>query len=326
MKVYYSFIDKFSTTFSFPCIFSLGIFDGVHTGHMKIIKNMISIKSKSKKKYKTVLITFYPHPKEVISPKKRFFYLNTLSERIENLKKTKIENLVIYKFNKSFSKLGTEDFIRKILYYIYIKKMIVGYDFHMGKNRNGSYQDMKKLSNDYGFELHKINYPFKIEGKIVSSTNIRNSLIKGDLRWANKALGYYYKISGYVIKGKGLGRKLIKFPTANLKISCNKLIPRIGVYAVKVIYNNEIFNGMLNIGINPTINSISFNNLNKKIKIEVHIFNFFYNIYGIKIDLSIIKFIREEIKFSNIEKLRNQIKQDKIVIENFFKKNKIIEK
>ncbi|WP_185852103.1 bifunctional riboflavin kinase/FAD synthetase [Blattabacterium cuenoti] len=310
MKIY-SLIDEFSSLY--PCVFTLGVFDGVHIGHQKIIKNLIF---RSKKKYCPVLLTFHPHPKEILNSNKNFLYLNTLSERIYNLKKTGIEHLIIHPFTINFSKLRTKDFLKKILHPKYrIQKIITGYDSHIGRNRDNSYEELKKLSYNYGIKVYQVS-PLKLSERIVSSTHIRESLLLGDIQWANQALGYLYTLSGYVIPGKGIGR-MINFPTANLKVESKKLIPKKGVYAVKIYYLNNMYLGMLNIGNNPTIES-----KNKEIKIEVHIFDFFENIYGKKIDILMIHIIREEKKFNSIQELKEQICIDKINIKKFFSREK----
>jgi riboflavin kinase/FMN adenylyltransferase len=308
----YSLIDEFSSLY--PCVFTLGIFDGVHMGHKKIINNLIF-----EKKYRSVLLTFYPHPKEVLYSNKKFCYLNTISERIYNLKKTGIEHLIIHPFTKNFSRLRTKDFLKKILHPKYkIKRIIVGYDSHIGKNGDNSYEELKKLSHTHEVEVYQVS-PYKFEEKIVSSTHIRKSLLLGNIQWANRALGYFYTLSGRVIQGKGIGR-MINFPTANIQVDSKKLIPKKGVYAVKINYLNNLYLGMLNIGINPTVEE-----KNRKIKIEVHIFNFSENIYGKIIDILMICIIRDEKKFNSIQELEQQICMDKINIQEFFyneKKNR----
>ncbi|WP_185858481.1 bifunctional riboflavin kinase/FAD synthetase [Blattabacterium cuenoti] len=312
MKIY-SLIDEFSSIF--PCSLTLGVFDGVHMGHQKIIKNLIF---KSDKKYSTVLLTFHPHPKEILNPKENFYYLNTLSERISNLKKTGIKHLIIHPFTIDFSRLSKKNFFSKIFHLKWkIQLIIIGYDFHVGKDKNDSYEELKKITNYHGIKVHQLK-PYKIQKQTVSSTNIRKSLILGDIEWANKALGYFYPLSGYVIRGKGIGRG-INFPTANIQVNSKKLIPKKGVYAVKINYIDKTYHGMLNIGTNPTISN------NKTIKIEVHIFDFFGNIYGKKIDIFIIHIIRKEKKFNTLQELKDQIHRDKINIKKIFsceKKNR----
>ncbi|AWU43538.1 bifunctional riboflavin kinase/FMN adenylyltransferase [Blattabacterium sp. (Cryptocercus kyebangensis)] len=311
MKIY-SFIDEFSSFL--PCVFTLGFFDGVHIGHKKVIQNLIF---RARGKYCSVLLTFNPHPKEVLIPRKNILYLNTLSERIHHIKKTGIEHLIVHPFTQDFSKLRTKDFFQKILFSkMKIKKIITGYDSHLGKNRDGSSHQLKKFSKSYGFQFYQVN-PYKYKKKIISSTNIRKSLLKGNIEWANKALGYLYSLSGYVIKGKGIG-KTLDFPTANIQIDEKKLIPKKGVYAVKINIFNPFYQGMMNIGICPTVDK-----KNKKIKIEVHIFDFYQEIYGKKIDIFIVKRIREEKKFRSLQDLKKQIKKDQIKIEYFFERNRL---
>ncbi len=288
---------------------TLGVFDGVHMGHQKIIQNLIF---RSEKKYCPVLLTFYPHPKEILNPGKKFFYLNTLPERIYNLKKLGVKHLIIHPFTINFSKLSTKNFFKKILHSKFrIKEIITGYDSHIGKNRDGSHEKLKKFSHIYGFNLIKVE-PYIFNKKIISSTDIRKSILLGNIQWANKALGSFYTLSGNVIKGKGIGNT-IDFPTANLQVDSKKLIPKNGVYAVKINYMDNIYRGMLNIGVNPTINP-----KNQKINIEVHIFDFFEKIYGKKIDVLIIHMIREEKKFNTLQELKEHLRKDEINIKKFF--------
>ncbi|WP_185881861.1 bifunctional riboflavin kinase/FAD synthetase [Blattabacterium cuenoti] len=310
MKIY-SLIDEFSSFL--PCVFTLGSFDGVHIGHQKVIQNLV-LRAKKEGEYCSVLLTFNPHPKEVLNPGKKILYLNTLSERIYHLRKTGIEHLIIHPFTKNFSKLSTKDFLQKILFSkLKIKQIITGYDSHLGKDRDGSSHQLKKFSQIYGFKLYQVS-PRKLKKKIISSTYIRKSLIKGNIEWANQALGYLYTISGYVIKGRGIG-KTLNFPTANIQVDKKKLIPKKGVYAVRINYLNQIYQGMMNIGICPTIHL--FNN---EIKIEVHIFDFHKNIYGKKIDVLIVQIFRDEMRFQTLHDLKRQICQDKMKIKDFFEK------
>ncbi|WP_185873802.1 bifunctional riboflavin kinase/FAD synthetase [Blattabacterium cuenoti] len=305
MKIY-SFIDEFSSLL--PCVFTLGFFDGVHIGHQKLIQFL----TKNKESYCSVLLTFNIHPKEVLNPKKKIFYLNTLSERIYHLKKTGIEHLIIHPFTLNFSKLSIKYFLQKILLSkLKIKKIITGYDSHIGKDKVKTFYHLKKISNFYRFQLYKV-HPYKFEKKIISSTLIRKSILKGNMKWANKALGYLYTLSGYVIKGNGIGKKL-NFPTANIKINEKKIIPKKGVYAVKIHLFNHIYQGMMNIGICPTIN-----NNNTLLKIEVHIFNFKKNIYGKKLDIGVIQIIRKEFKFNTLYELKKQIQKDQFKIKKLF--------
>jgi len=305
----YSFIDEFSSFI--PCVFTLGVFDGVHRGHKKIIQDLV-FRTKKEKLFCSVLLTFHPHPREILEPNREIFYLNTLSERIYNLKKTGIEHLIIHPFTVNFSKLSTKDFLQKIVSYkLKIKKFIIGYDSHIG--RDGSSHHLREFSPIYGFKLYQVN-PYKFNKKIISSTNIRESLTNGKIEWANQALGYSYTLSGFVIKGNRIGR-ILNYPTANVQVDTKKLIPKKGVYAVKINYLHKTYQGMLNIGVCPTIKR-----KNKKVKIEVHIFDFHQNIYGKKIDIFIIKIIREEKRFNTLQDLKMQMDKDQIKIKDFFHK------
>ncbi|WP_185851531.1 bifunctional riboflavin kinase/FAD synthetase [Blattabacterium cuenoti] len=310
MKIY-SFIDEFSSFI--PCVFTLGVFDGVHRGHQKIIHDLV-LRAKKEKLFCSVLLTFHPHPKEILEPNREIFYLNTLSERIYNLKKTGIEHLIIHPFTVNFSKLSTKDFLKKIVSSkLKIKKFITGYDSHIGKDRDVSSHHLRKFSPIYGFKIYQVN-PYKFNKKIISSTNIRESLIKGNIEWANQALGYSYTLSGFVIKGNGIGR-ILNYPTANIQVDTKKLIPKKGVYAVKINFLHKKYQGMLNIGVCPTIKR-----KNKKVKIEVHIFDFKQDIYGKKIDIFILQIIREEKRFNTLQDLKIQMDKDQIKIKNFFHK------
>ncbi|WP_185872719.1 bifunctional riboflavin kinase/FAD synthetase [Blattabacterium cuenoti] len=310
MKIYSCIEDFYSFS---PCVFSLGFFDGVHLGHKKLINYLL--KKTKQQKYTSVLLTFNPHPKEILNPKQKVFYLNTLSEKISYLKKTGIEHLIIHPFTKTFAQTNMQDFFKKkLLSSIRISIFIIGYDFHLGKNRINAYNNLKYCSKLYGFQLKQIN-PYKIKNKIICSTNIRQSILKGDIMWSNTALGYSYSLSGYVIKGNGIGRKILTYPTANIQINNKKILPKKGVYAVNVLILEKIYQGIMNIGTSPTININ-----NKQIKIEVHIFNFCTILYGKKINIFIIQMIREEKKFNSIQELQTQIKFDQIKAKFFLKK------
>ncbi|WP_185882379.1 bifunctional riboflavin kinase/FAD synthetase [Blattabacterium cuenoti] len=309
MKIYSCIEDFYSFS---PCVFSLGFFDGVHLGHKKLINYLL--KQTKKEKYTSVLLTFNPHPKEVLNPKQKIFYLNTLSEKICHLKQTGIEHLIIHPFTTKFSQMNIQNFLKnKLLSSIKIEIFIIGYDFHVGKNRIHAYNNLQYCSKLYGFTLKQIN-PYKIQNTIICSTNIRQSILNGDIKWSNQALGYSYSLSGYVIKGNGIGRKILTYPTANIQITNNKILPKKGVYAVNVLFLETIYQGIMNIGTSPTININ-----NKKIKIEVHIFNFCKILYGKIINLFIIEMIREEKKFNSIQELKTQIKLDQITAKSVLK-------
>lgn len=293
-------------------VISLGVFDGVHSGHCKIITCLNNIAKISKQI--STLISFYPHPIDFFYPQKKIGYLTLYEERKFLLKKTGLNNLILQPFNQKIANMNFEFFIKNILIkQLNMKYLIVGYDNNIGKNKEGCYNKLKKLSIKYNFGINRIN-PLKINSKIISSTSIREALSEGNLSWANKALGYPYIISGIIIKGNQLGNK-IGFPTANIKIDNKKFIPLNGVYAVKAKINYKIYNGMLNIGFRPTLG------INKNIIIEVHLLNFNKMIYNHIIYIYLYKYIRKEKKFDTIYQLKKQLEKDKKYIQYIFSMN-----
>ena len=284
-------------------IVTSGTFDGVHTGHMKIISRLNYLA----KKYsgETVLLTFSPHPRSVLFPDDNNLKLiNTLDEKKILLEKSGIQHLIIQKFTRSFSRIPSINFVRDVLInQINTFKLVIGYNHQFGRNREGSFSSLKELAPVYGFEVEEISAEL-INDVSISSTKIRNAILEGNIKIANNYLGYNYSISGVVVKGREFGRK-IGYPTANIKISNqNKIIPKDGVYAVSVYIEGEFYSGMVNIGYNPTIGLA-------KRTIEVNIFNFQRDIYGGNISLIFFERLRDEIKFSDIKSLKAQLMIDK---------------
>ena len=291
-------------------VVTVGTFDGVHRGHTKILNRLIqeakSIGGES------VIFTLNPHPRKVLFPEeKELFLLSTFDEKLELLNNTGVDNLIIYPFTKEFAQLSSCDFIEKILYNkLDTKQLIVGFDHRFGKDRQGNIEILKNYANPLGFDIIKVD-ALEHEGKKISSTRIRNSIISGDIEEANFYLGYDYFVSGTVVSGQKIGRDL-GFPTANIKVNKQeKLIPKRGVYAVKIKIEDTIYKGMLNIGTRPTVST------NFKTNIEVHIFDFNEDLYNKEIRINFIKFIRNEIKFPNKEELQKQLTEDKRVALSF---------
>lgn len=298
---------------SFPekegCIVTTGTFDGVHIGHRKIISKLKEIAKAENKK--SVIITFWPHPRLVLFPDdNQLKLLNTIDERIKLIESTGIDYLIIIKFTHEFSRITSEEFIKKILLSkMKTETLVIGYDHRFGKNREGSFEYLKENSSKFGFEVEEIPQ-FDIDEIAVSSTKIRIALLEGNFKLANEYLGYNYLLNGTVVEGKKIGRTL-GFPTANIgKIDKNKLIPANGVYAVTIQIEMEIFYGMLNIGLNPTISDY-----NPK-SIEVHIIEFNEDLYGKEVEISFIEKIRDEIKFENSEELKKQLELDRQYVLN----------
>ena len=286
-----------------PVVLTTGTFDGVHQGHLAIIDQL---KSHAKKiGGETVVLTFFPHPRMVLYPENNDLRLiNTIEERKALLEKAGVEHLIIHPFSKAFAQLSSLDFVRNILVnQIDVNTLVVGYDHHFGKNREGSFEDLKEYGEIYDFKVEEIPAQ-EVQQVNISSTKIRNSLIEGEINAANQFLGYPYTINGTVIEGDKVGRT-IGFPTANIKVDeWYKLIPANGVYAVKVILNKQEYKGMLNIGMRPTLNG-------KMQTIEVNIFNFNENIYNKAIQIQFYERIRSEQKFEELVALKKQLTIDK---------------
>jgi riboflavin kinase/FMN adenylyltransferase len=279
----------------------LGTFDGVHIGHKKILERVIQ-KTKNED-YESLVLTFFPHPRMVLQEHSDIKLLNTIDEKIVLLEKIGIENLVIHPFDEQFSRLTAEEFVSTILVdRFHIQKIIIGHDHRFGRNRTADIDDLINFGEQYDFEVEQISVQ-EINDISVSSTKIRKALLEGNMVLANECLGYEYFLTGFIVKGKQLGRTL-GFPTANLKIEEDyKLIPKNGVYIVKSIINERTVFGMMNIGFNPTVGG-------EKQTIEIHYFDFNEDLYDKKVAVSILHRIRSEQKFDSITLLKEQLEKD----------------
>jgi riboflavin kinase / FMN adenylyltransferase len=301
-------LKKYNSISDFKCnsktIATIGTFDGVHIGHKKILEKLTSNASKSN--YESLVLTFFPHPRTVLQEGTEMKQLNTIDEKTVLLDKIGIDHLVIHPFDKEFSRLTAEDFVKNVLVDQFnIAKIIIGYDHRFGRNRTADINDLIEFGEKYSFDVEQISVE-EINDVSVSSTKIRNALNNGDVTLATIFLDYQYSINGTVIRGKQLGRT-IGFPTANIHISEDyKLIPKDGVYIVSCEIDSEKHYGMMNIGTNPTTDST-----NQKQKIEVHLFDFNQDVYEKSIKVSFIKRIRDEQKFESIDALKNQLALDK---------------
>ncbi|MFT6850931.1 MAG: riboflavin kinase/FMN adenylyltransferase [Sphingobacteriales bacterium] len=289
-----------------------GTFDGVHIGHRKILSRIVEIAKEIDGE--TVLTTYSPHPRLILFPEHNDLRLiNTLEEKIELISSLGIDHLVIIPFTKAFSRLTSEHFVEEILVNkIGTKKLVIGYDHHFGKNREGSFENLKAVAPIHGFEVEEIPKQ-DIDDVGVSSTKIRAALFEGDMTTANSYLGYDFLISGKVAHGDKIGRT-IGFPTANIEVGDKtKIIPANGVYAVSVKVLNENYNAMMYIGQRPTLNG-------QKISIEVNIFDFDGDIYGEYISVNVLKRTREDEKFPSLESLKLALQNDERQVKNFFNK------
>ena len=286
-------------------VITIGTFDGVHTGHLQIIKQL---KEEAEEiNGETVIITFDPHPRMVItSGKSEIKLLNTLAEKIELLEKIGIDHLVVVPFTKEFSEQSAEEYIKDFLVKnFHPHTVIIGYDHHFGNQRKGNYKLLEEYGPQYNFQVKEI--PEHVLNQVsISSTKIRKALLNCDIDTANKCLGFDYFFEGKVVEGNKIGRT-IGYPTANLELSDkNKLVPGNGIYAVQLKIDNEqlTMNGMMSIGIRPTIGE-------SKRTIEVNIFDFDKDIYGKTIRVYLKKYLREEKKFSGLGELKKAIDKDK---------------
>ncbi len=290
-------------------VVTTGTFDGVHVGHQKILTRLSEVAQQIGGE--TVIITFFPHPRLVLYPEDNNLKLiNTLEEKIVLLEKMGVQHLLIIPFTNEFSRLTSEQFIRDILIEkINTKKLVIGYDHHFGRNREGSFEHLKQYAPQYGFEVEEIPEQ-DINAVAVSSTKIRTALENGDVATANTYLGYPFSLSGVVITGDKIGRTL-GYPTANMRLEQTyKLIPADGIYAVHVTHNNQQYKGMLYIGHRPTINGMTRN-------IEVNIFDFDQEIYNETLTLTLLHFIRGDHKFKGLDALKVQLKEDEIAVKAF---------
>lgn len=304
MKIY-------KTIYDFECInntvVTIGTFDGVHIGHTKILSRVKNICTDTQ--LNSLVFTFEPHPRTILFPEQKDLkLLTTPQEKAALLDSLAIDYLVEYPFTKEFSQIDSLKYVKEILVEkLKMKKLVIGYDHRFGKNREGSIDTLKKMSTGLGFEVEEISVQ-EVDEINVSSTRIRRALEDGNIKLANSYLGYSYFLTGMVIEGKKLGRKL-GFPTANLALNNElKLIPKTGVYAVKIIIegNNKQLKGMMSIGVNPTTDK------DNTIKIEVNIFDFNEDLYGKKIQVNVFEYIRPELKFTGLAELIAAIEDDKV--------------
>ena len=334
MKIYHH-IDEFTPLKN--AVVTIGTFDGVHVGHRKIISRLLEVARISGGE--SVILTFFPHPRMILHPEDvNIKLINTIREKAELLEKLGVDHLIITPFTRDFSNLSAELYIKEILVdKIGTRQIVIGYDHHFGKDRQGGFKDLQNYSGAYSFGVEEIPEQ-DIHDVAVSSTKIRNSLLAGDVKTAADFLGYPFPLRGKVIKGDQIGRKM-GFPTANLFIEeTYKLIPSDGIYAVSVELNidqqkdenppkkslltnieadvrdvqsqisnlkSKIYTGMAYIGHRPTLNGMTRN-------IEVNIFDFNLDIYGAFIRLNFLHFIRDDQKFDSIGELKEQITKDEI--------------
>ena len=290
-----------------PKVLSLGMFDGVHFGHISIINLLKSVAQENN--LETAILTFWPHPRKVFNPNDELKLLNTLNEKLNLLENANLDVVFLKSFDENFRNLTGEEFVRQILVQkLNVKHIIIGHDHVFGKNKSGNFELLQKLSKELDFVVQQLDAVKEGEFNI-SSTKIRNCLANGNIIGANKMLGYHYSVSGKVIDGKKLGRT-IGYPTANIEVDELKLLPKKGAYIVEVYVKNKFYKGMLSIGTNPTVNG-------DKLTVEVYILDFNEDIYGEEITVKFRDFLHEEIKFESLEKLIERLDEDKRLTKEF---------
>ena len=306
LNIFHSINDFRSTK---ETILTLGTFDGVHIGHKKILDKVIN--STENGEYESLVLTFFPHPRMVLQENSEIKLLNTITEKIELLENMGIHNLVIHPFDETFSRLTAEDFVQTVLVEKFnIQKIIIGYDHRFGRNRTANIDDLIEYGIKYGFEVEQISVK-EIDDISVSSTKIRTALSEGDMAKANNYLDYNYSLSGTVFQGKQLGRT-IGFPTANIKIEEDyKLVPKKGAYIVTSTIDNNVLKGIMNIGLNPTVQG-------ENLSIEIHFLDFDQDLYGKKITVTLLKYLRPEQKFDSLNELTTQLERDQATAIEYF--------
>tara|TARA_Y100000746_G_scaffold51351_1_gene40493 strand:- start:589 stop:1512 length:924 start_codon:yes stop_codon:yes gene_type:complete len=289
---------------------AIGMFDGVHLGHQKVLQNAINAASQSNAI--SVAVTFDQHPANIIAPKNAPSLIQTQAQRNRSIELLGVDAILIIKFNEAFSRKTGKSFIQELAQgFGSIHSISVGNDFMFGHNRDGNFQLLQKLSQELNFLTYGLQ-PVKLNGQIVSSTRIRSALINGKIDDAKQMLGRKFSIEGPVVKGDGKGRK-IGFPTANIDTK-NLILPPNGVYASYTKFNGKTHKSLLNIGVRPTIIKP-----NPSIQVEAHILKFNENIYDQVIDIELIEKLRNEMKFESIEELKKQISCDIENAKSFFK-------
>ena len=291
-------IDKIDT----PVVMTIGSFDGIHLGHKSLLELLV-LNSK-KLGYKSLLISFDPHPRKIIRSDSKINLLTSFDERKEIFNELGIDYFSIIDFDREIANMSFSDFYeKKIFRDLNIKHIVTGFNHEFGKGREGNFEKLQSMCGKYGIETTSVGPSF-YKGRNISSTRIREAILQGALTDANEMLGHTYFLIGKVLKGKGIGNK-IGFPTANIKlINSDKILPLNGVYFTKTTINNKTYFSMTNIGNNPTFGD-------DRVTIETHIFNFDEDIYDHNIKVSFISRIREEIKFNNSDELIKMLVRDR---------------
>lgn len=290
-----------------PTVATIGFFDGIHKGHQKLITT--TVQEAQKRKLESALITFHPHPSVVLEGKQSMKYLTPKIEKQILMKEYSLDRLYMITFNRDLSQLSPQTFIDHFVKGLHIEHLIAGFDFTFGYRGEGNMDNMSHYAKDH-FTYTTIDKVQFNEQK-VSSTNIRKALMQGQVKQVKHLLGRFYEVMGTVVHGDGRGRK-IGFPTANININADKLLPQLGVYAVRVTIEQKMYHGMANVGVRPTFTD------EKEPTVEVYLFDFENDIYGKDLSIEFIDFVREEKKFSNVDEIVAQLQRDEKKVRCLF--------
>lgn len=286
-------------------VVTVGTFDGVHRAHQEIVREVVH--RAKMREGRSVVVTFEPHPKEVVpSARGPVQLLTTIEERVELLRTSGVDVLLIIDFTPEFSRVSSREFYERYLVNgTGVSEVVVGYDHMFGRNREGRVEELVAMGKEFNFSVFSL-HPFSVNGEVVSSTHIRNALASGDIERANRLLGREYALRGVVVKGDGRGRS-IGFPTANISpVSEKKVIPARGVYLVAVTIDGRSHFGMMNIGVRPTVTETP------RLTIEVHLFDVDEVLYGKPVTIGFLKRLRDERKFASLPELTRQLEKDKM--------------
>ncbi len=299
MKVYRT-LDEIDAPLRRPAL-TIGNFDGVHLGHQALFKKVVELARP--RGGDAVAVTFEPHPLKVLRPDNPPKLISTLEQKIELIEKAGMDHLLCLPFTKELANTSADDFVYQVFYKtLGIEDLVIGYDYALGRGRQGDCEFLRKKGRELGFNVHVVQ-PVVVDGMVVSSTKVRELVAAGEMRKVAKLLNRYYQIRGIVQKGKRRGGPLVGFPTANLNINKEDLCPKPGVYVVQVIHDSQCYGGVLNIGRNPTFGD-------DELRAETHIFDFDKDIYGHPIKVNLIQRLRDEKKFSGPKELAAQISKD----------------
>lgn len=299
-------------------VVAIGIFDGIHIGHKKVIKKILSLPERSRDK---VVLTFDPHPQMVLRPEKTPPRIMSLDHRLFIFEKMGLDATVVIRFTDFIAMMSPEEFIKRVIKGIGARTVYVGSNFHFGKGKSGDIETFKKLGKSFGVEVRVVE-PVKKSGKVVSSTWLRKLISQGDIAKAEELLRRPVSVRGTVVTGDRRGT-VLGVPTANIDPH-HEVIPPAGVYAVKVDAEGKIYDGVLNVGFRPTFYGRNTRRQRKEPQIEAHLIDFKGDLYGRNIEIFFIKKLRREKKFKNYEKLSIQIEKDIKLAKKILASKKIL--